>query len=268
MTDSELCVIHSDGVTRITLNRPDKRNALTRLLLTDLLIQLRKTAADSQTRLILLNAAGPVFCAGMDLAEMQAVAVSDEPEQFWRQDAQLYCDVLTAMLEAPQPIVAILQGPVLAGGVGLTMACDLILSAENAFFSLPEPQRGITASIVIPLLAYRVGAAAASTLLMSGERLSAQRAHALGLCHDIVPADLLAERTESLVKTILAGSPQALAQSKHQLRAAAGPELTRQLEQAVIASGEMRGTDDAREGLAAFLVKRPPRWTPTDDEDT
>ncbi len=262
MADSFLCVQTVSGVARLTLNRPEKRNALTRALLTDLLVQVRKAAADDAVRIVVLDSTGDVFCAGMDLAEMQEVALSPEPEEFWRQDSQLFCDVLSALFEAPKPVVCVAQGPVLAGGVGLMLACDMVLAAETARFSLPEPRRGITASIVTPLLAYRVGAARASALLLSGESFSAARALDSGLCHDVVPAEKLHERTEALTASILTGSPMALAESKRQLIDSAGAEITAQLQRAVEASAVARGTDDAREGLAAFLEKRSPNWQP------
>jgi len=264
MSDSHLCTTAKHGVAWLTLNRPEKRNALTRTLLAELLVDVRRMAANSEVRVILLNSTGPVFCAGMDLAEMQEVAQSPDAEMFWQQDAQLFCDLLTALFTAPKPVIAVLQGPVLAGGVGLVLACDLVLAADTAFFSLPEPRRGIVASIVTPLLAYRATAGGASSLLLSGERIAAPRARECGLCHDVVTAEELSERTDELISAVLSGSPQALAETKHQLMATAGANVVQQLEAAVDASAAARKTTDAREGLAAFLEKRSPHWQPED----
>ncbi len=262
MSQSHLCTIAEPGVAWLTLNRPDKRNALTRGLLTDLLIAVRKLSANQDVRVIVLKAAGPVFCAGMDLAEMQEVAESPDAEAFWQQDAQVFCDLLAAIVTAPKPVVAVLQGPVLAGGVGLVLACDLVLAAEEAYLSLPEPRRGIVASIVTPLLTYRTAAGGASSLLLSGERVAAAQAYGWGLCHDIIPDDRLNERTEELIANVLNGSPQALAETERRLLRSAGGDIVAALEAAVDASAEARKTDDAREGLAAFLEKRPPSWQP------
>jgi len=262
MSDSHLCTIAQHGVAWLTLNRPDKRNALTRTLLAEMLIDVRKLAANPDVRVIVLNGSGSVFCAGMDLAEMQEVAESPDAETFWQQDAQLFCDLLTAIFTTPKPVIAVLQGPALAGGVGLVLACDLVLAAETAYFSLPEPRRGIVPSIVTPLLTYRMAAGGASSMLISGERIMAARAREWGLCHDVVPADELGTRTDELIAALLTGSPQALAETKRQLIHSAGNDVVGRLEAAVEASAAARKTTDAREGLAAFLEKRPPSWQP------
>ena len=247
-------------VGTVILARPDRRNALTREMIVALQRHFDAFVRDGDIRLILLRAEGPVFCAGMDLAEMQARAQSERQAEEWHADAVAYRDLLATLLQAPQPIVAALQGPVLAGGVGLALACDLLVASTNCFFALPEPQRGITAAMVTPLLAYRVGVAHAARLLLSGQQLDATWGLASGLCHRVVPAEQIGEATCELVGSILSGSPQALAQTKQLLRKAYPLELIAALDQAATASAQARETEDAREGLQAFLEKRPPAW--------
>lgn len=244
----------------ITLNRPSKRNALTRALLSDLRDALRKARTDAKIRLVIVQATGSVFCAGMDLAEMQATAQSNDAEALWRSDAELYADVVSELLRSPAPTIAILNGPVLAGGVGLVLACDLVIGAETSSFSLPEPQRGIVAAVVTPLLNYRLTAGPASWLLLSQSPCTSAQAQQWGLIHQLVPADQLTTATETLAKNILLGGPQALARTKQHLREIANPELLEQIRTAADLSATARKSLEAREGLSAFLEKRPPRW--------
>jgi methylglutaconyl-CoA hydratase len=161
----------------------------------------------------------------------------------------------------PAPTIAVVQGPALAGGVGLVLACDLVVASETATFALPEPKRGITAAIVTPLLVHRVGVSAASWLLLSGVGMGSARAREIGLCHEVVGAADLGAARDRLIASVLSGAPGALAISKQQL-AACNSEVLRHLLSAVIVSAQARETPEAREGLAAFLEKRPAAWQP------
>ncbi|MCA9115516.1 MAG: enoyl-CoA hydratase/isomerase family protein [Planctomycetaceae bacterium] len=252
-------------VTRLILNRPEKRNALSRQLIAELTQAVTAASQDPELRVLVLTARGPVFCAGMDLAEMQERAARPESRELWREDTEVYHRLLVLLLEVRVPVVAVLPGPALAGGLGVVLACDLVLAADSAFFSLPEPKRGITAAIVSPLLAWRVGVSQSSWLLLSGHSIDSAEAHRHGLCHQVVSADELAAAEESLVRSILSGSPAALAVTKQQLQACSGAGLLEQLESAREASATARETSEAREGLAAFLEKRPPAWQPRTD---
>jgi methylglutaconyl-CoA hydratase len=249
----------SDGITRLTLNRQQKRNALTRELLAELRAKLDEAATAPGLRCLILAAAGPVFCAGMDLAQMQETAPRPDARQLWQADTELYHEVIATLLALPVPTVAVVQGPALAGGVGLVLACDLVLAADSATFSLPEPKRGITAAIVTPLLVHRVGVSAASWLLLSGEGIGSQRAREVGVCHEVVAAADLNAACDRRLASILSGAPGALAISKAQLLTC-NAEVLKHLAQAVAVSARARETPEAREGLAAFLEKRPPRW--------
>jgi methylglutaconyl-CoA hydratase len=253
----------ADGVARLVLNRPQKRNALTRQLLTELLDAVRRVEADASVRVLLLEAEGPVFCAGMDLGEMQARATQPDAAEQWQEDTRVYRDLVERLFRLPMPTLAVVQGPVLAGGVGLVLACDLVLASTAASFSLPEPRRGITAAVVTPLLNLRIGPGAAGYLLLSGQTLPAGDALRMGLCHElVVPDESLASRRDVLVQAILAGAPSALTLTKSTLQRCAAEDLSRQFDFATEVSAKARETEAAREGLAAFLEKRPPRWAP------
>lgn len=248
------------GIGRIIINRPDKRNSLTRELIEQLDQAVEQMRDRPELRVLVFGATGGVFCAGMDLGEMQARATSENGQQEWLIDSQLYSQLLEKIYAIPVPTIAQLQGPVLAGGVGMVLACDLIVASTNTFFSLPEPMRGITAAIVTPLLVLRLGPGPANHLLLSGERMSAERAWQLGFCYDVVSSDLLTERVDQLLASILAGSPAALATTKRHLRKILAVSVADQLADSIQVSAEARQSADAREGLAAFLEKRKPNW--------
>ncbi|MCH2178222.1 MAG: enoyl-CoA hydratase-related protein [Mariniblastus sp.] len=250
------------GVGRITLNRPAKRNALKRQFIEEIQLGITQLASDPSLRVLVLEAEGEVFCAGMDLGEMQQRAESENGNDQWQRDSEVYADLLTAIYRLPVPTVAVVQGPVLAGGMGLILACDILLASEVAFFMLPEPLRGITAAMVTPLLIHRVGCGPAGYMLLSCERLTADRAMTFGLCHEVCPADQLTQRRDKLIASILAGSPSALAITKRHLDQCSQTAVLSDIKKSIAISAEARETADAREGLAAFLEKRKPAWQP------
>jgi methylglutaconyl-CoA hydratase len=260
MGESLLSVDEERGIARITLNRPQKRNALTRELLAELLETLRDISRQGRTRLLVFAAEGTVFCAGMDLAQMQATAASADAAEIWLRDSQLYRDLLWELFSLPLPTLAVVQGPAVAGGLGLVLACDLVLASAAAAFALPEPQRGIIAALVTPLLVYRCGAGRAAYLLLGGQTLAAPAAERFGLIHEVVPHDQLGERERALCDAIRRGSPAALAATKQHLAACAATAVKSQLDLAVAASAAARETGDAEEGRRAFLEHRPPAW--------
>ena len=265
MLTSPISLVVEPPIARLRLNRPDKRNALTRQMIVEMNEALRTVADDEAVRLLILSAEGTVFCAGMDLGEMQQRACSSNPAEEWQEDSECYRDLLSRLFTLPMPTVTVAQGPVLAGGIGLVLACDIVLADESAFFWLPEPRRGITAAIVAPLLLYRMGAGAAHYLLLSGERVKADAALRWGLCHDTVAAERLAARTDTLAAAILEGAPSALSMTKRHLRECAAAGLADQSQRGLTISADARRTPDAREGLAAFLEHRPPAWSPRAD---
>lgn len=256
------------GVARIELNRPEKRNALKREFIEELKSAVDAVRDDERVRVLVLAAAGPVFCAGMDLEEMQSRAQSAQGAQEWQRDSEVYAELLETLFTLPVPTITRLQGPVLAGGVGMVLATDLVIASDSAFFMLPEPMRGITAAMVTPFLVHRAGASAASYLLLSGERVAADDALKMGLCHDVVPAAQLDERIERLVHNVLSGSPAALRLTKEHLQRCSPTQVLENLQPSIRVSAQARETSDAREGLAAFLEKRKPAWQPDSQSDS
>ncbi len=260
MSDRLILCARTEGIVQLTLNRPQKRNALTREMLAELLARLNEIKQLTDVRCVVLAANGPVFCAGMDLGQMEATSGLPDAPAIWRADTQLYHDVVLALFQLSMPTLAVVQGGAVAGGLGLVLACDLALAAETAVFSLPEPKRGITAAVVTPLLVHRTGAAGAALLLLSGAAVDARRAQQLGICQTVVDPDQLDASADGLVESIQSGAPGALAITKRQLQATTSVNLADQLAQAALVSAQARETPEAREGLAAFLEKRPPSW--------
>jgi methylglutaconyl-CoA hydratase len=263
MSNSCIILEVSNGVARITLNRPEKRNALTREMLAELIARLHELSKQPEVRCLLLAARGPWFCPGMDLSQMQQAATQPDAAQVWQADTRMYRQAVQLLFERPIPTIALVQGGAFAGGLGLGLACDIMIATTDAVFALPEPKRGITAAIVTPFLVHRVGMGPAAYLLLSGESLSAQQAHQAGICQILAEPEQLEFRATQLVRTLLSGAPGALGVTKRQFRACSPADVVAQLDLAERLSADARSTAEAREGLAAFLEKRPPAWQPS-----
>src|SRR6185436_5135721 len=164
--------IHEHTAT-VILNRADKRNALNRALLAELQQMFEDLHQERRVRAVILTGAGSVFCAGMDLGEMQETAQLPNAAELWHADSAAYRDLVEFMLRFPKPIIAAINGPAIAGGAGLVLASDIVLAAETATFGLPEPLRGIVAGLVAPLLTFRVGGGQAARLLLTAEIVKA-----------------------------------------------------------------------------------------------
>jgi len=255
-----------NGVATLTLNRPDKRNALKREFLVELNQAVQQVRDDRSVRVLVVAAEGKVFCAGMDLAQMQDRATAENGAEEYQVDSQVYCDLLKGIYSLTIPTIAAVQGPVLAGGVGVVLACDMVVASSEAFFMLPEPLRGITAAMVTPLLVLRAGEGPASYMLLSSERVSAQKAAGFGICHSVIGPAEFPGRVQQLVDSVLAASPEALAATKAHIGECSGKctvdGVTGLVNMSINVSAKARETADAREGLAAFLEKRKPSWHP------
>jgi methylglutaconyl-CoA hydratase len=244
----------------IVLDRPEKRNALTRQMIADLAQALGDLHQEKRVRAVILTGRGPAFCAGMDLAEMQVTAQEPDAQSQWHQDAVQYCELLEQMLRFPKPLIAAIQGPALAGGLGIHLACDLALGAPEARFGLPEPRRGIVAGMVSPLLVFRIGAGHAANLLLTACTIDAAEAYRIGLLQEVVASDLLWVRAQELAGEIAKCAPESLLLTKRMLNETIGEHLGTLLSAGAAVSATARTTEAAREGLAAFLEKREPVW--------
>jgi len=244
----------------IILNRPDKRNALSRQLLADLMQAFDDLHQERKVRAVILTGAGTAFCAGMDLGEMQATAQQPEAYAQWHQDAVTYRELIDKMLQFPKPIIAAVNGPAVAGGAGLVLASDIVVGTPEAKFGLPEPKRGIVAGLVAPLLVFRVGGSHAANLLLTARTIEPDESQRIGVFHEIVKNELVWARAQELAGEIAASAPEALLLTKKMLNETIGEHLQTLLSAGAATSATARTTEAAREGLAAFLEKRQPKW--------
>ncbi len=251
--------VHDETAT-VTLNRPEKRNALSRGLLAGLHEALDDLHQERRVRGVIVTGAGSVFCAGMDLTEMLATKDQENRLAQWQADSVVYHDLIEAMLRFPKPLVAAVNGPAVAGGAGIVMACDLVVATHSATFGFPEPRRGIVAGMVAPLLAFRVGGSRAAYLLFTAGLIDAAEAHRYGLFHELVADDKIWARSRELVGEIARSAPEAVQMTKRLLNETIGEQLLLQLTAGAAVSAASRTTEAAAEGLAAFMEKRDPKW--------
>jgi methylglutaconyl-CoA hydratase len=248
------------GIAVLTINRADKRNALSRGLIDALANAFARALNDKQVRCIILTAAGSVFCAGMDLAELQeSLDAPKEATPVW-DDALRLAKLYDLIYTSPKPTIAAVQGTAVAGGAGLVTVCDLAVAVPEAKFGYPEVRRGLVAAMVMPHLMRHVGERLARYLLLSGELIDANEALRGGLINEIVPADRLLDRAMALARACAEGGPQALAKTKEYLH-----QFSRQaqsIEDAAKASAAPRLTDECQQGLRAFFAKKTPPWIP------
>jgi methylglutaconyl-CoA hydratase len=251
--------VHEHTGTLI-LNRPDKRNALTRGLIAELTQGLEDLRHERRVRAVVISGSGTAFCAGMDLNEMQETANLPNAQDIWQEDATAYRDLIESMLRFPKPIIGAIGGPAIAGGAGLTLACDIVLASPEAKFGLPEPKRGIVAGMVAPLLAFRLGAGQAGYLLLSTQLIAAEEAHRIGIYHELMPGEKLWPRAHQMAGEIAKCAPEAMLLTKRLLNETIGENLGTLLTAGAAVSATARTTEAAAEGLAAFLEKRDPKF--------
>jgi methylglutaconyl-CoA hydratase len=241
----------------VTLDSPGNRNALSRLLLAQLLAALRGAAEDPLVRVVVLGHTGTTFCAGADLKEQEEARARTGRSP----GAGALAPILEAILDCPKPVVAEVAGAVRGGGMGLVAACDLAVAAEPATFAFSEVRVGVAPAVIAPAVLSRMAPALASELFLTGRTFSAAEALRAGLLSRVVPASELSREVADLVSELLAGAPQAQAEVKRLL--ARVPRLDRQeaLEQMVALSERLFSAEEAREGISAFKERRPPSWS-------
>ncbi len=242
----------------ITLNRPDKRNAISPQMIEDLLAALDQ-AENSAARVVLLTGNGKAFCAGMDLDALRAIS-SQSAEQNLDESRRM-ARMFRRIWSYPKPMIAAVNGAAIAGGCGIATLCDFTLAVPEASFGYSEVRIGFIPAIVSVFLRRQVGEKIARDLLLTGRILGAEEAHRIGLVTEILPADRLLERAREIAETLIANSPESIRLTKGLLRRCAEGEIDREIELAVAENAAIRATPDFREGLTAFLEKRPPKWS-------
>lgn len=250
-----------DAVATVTINRHQKRNALTRAMIEDLRLALSDVHQERKVRAMVLTGAGSAFCAGRDISEMAAAGADPMADMArWGEEAEQLRDLLLEMLRLPKPIIAAVNGPAIGAGAGLVLAADIVVAASEAAFGLPAPQLGIVAGVEAPLLAYRLGAGPAARLMLTGDRIDSAEAHRVGVYHELVGSDLLWARAFEVAKQCAAGAPESMQLTKRLLLETIGEQLETQLNSGAIAAATARTTESARQGLQAYLDKKPAEW--------
>lgn len=250
----------SNGVAQITMSRADVFNAFDAAMIAELDAMFTQLGADDNVRVIVLAGAGKHFSAGADLKWMQRA--SEESHEWNLADARRFAAMLGNIDACPKPTLARIQGAALGGGVGLACACDIAIAADNARFAISEAKFGILPSVIGPYLTNAVGKRHARRLALTMTRIHADEALRLGLVHQVVTLQELDAAVDACIDELLGGGPGAQREIKalfSQLEVGPVTEEVRELSAQTIA--RVRGSDEAREGFAAFLDKRAPGWT-------
>jgi enoyl-CoA hydratase/carnithine racemase len=257
MAYENIVVAHDDGVTIVTINRPDARNALTTPTIDELRAAFAELSRDSRVRVVVLRGAGDVaFCAGADLKEV--ATLSDIPAR--RRYFGGVADVLETIHRMPQPVIARVAGFALAGGLGLAAGCDFVLAADNAEFGLPEITLGLFPMVVMAPILRLAGPRAAVELALGGERIDALRAERLGLVTRVVPLSQLDSEVRRLARRLKSFSPLVLGLGKQAIYSSASMDYVTALNYLREMVALVASSDDLAEGVRAFLEKRPPQF--------
>ena len=258
MNYSTLELAYDGAVATVTLNRPDKRNAISHRLMEDVLAALDEVER-SAAQVVIMTGAGKAFCAGLDLDELKSLLGKTQEEN--ERDSSRVARVFRRLYDFPRPTIAAVNGAAIAGGTGLATMCDFTLAVPEAKFGYTEVRIGFVPAIVSSILVWQVGHKIARDLLLTGRLFDAAEAHRFGLVNEVVPAEQLQARARELAAQILENSPSSVRATKKLINGFIGAQLDQQIAQAIEDNARMRMTDDFREGVTSFLEKRKPRWS-------
>jgi enoyl-CoA hydratase/carnithine racemase len=245
----------SGGLARLTLNRPERRNALSEALLVSLEETLRQIAADPSVRVVVIAGNGPVFCSGHDLAELAGLSEEESRQLFER------CSrVMLGLRRLPQVVIARVHGVATAAGCQLVASSDLAIASQEATFATPGVKIGLFCTTPMIPLVRTIAPRAAMEMLLTGEPIDAHRALELGLVNRVVPTAQLDATIEALAATIISMSPHVISSGKRSFYDLLELDEPRAYERGTAIIAEKARSEDAREGISAFLQKRPPRW--------
>jgi methylglutaconyl-CoA hydratase len=254
---STLLLDVTGAVATITLNRPDKRNAISAGMISELQSALGDIEK-SEARVGILTGSGIAFSAGMDLEMLTAIAHQSPSEN--HEDSRRMAQMFRYIWSFPKPLIAAVNGAAVAGGCGIATLCDFTLAVPEAKFGYTEVKIGFLPAIVSVFLSRQIGEKRTRDLLLTGRTIGAVEAKEMGLVNEIVPADKLMGRAKELADTLIAASPSSLSRTKRLLTSAAAAGVDADLEHAILENARIRSTPDFKEGLASFLEKRKPVW--------
>jgi methylglutaconyl-CoA hydratase len=252
-----IIVQFANGVKTITLNRPDKRNALCPLLIEELTLALHD-AETCSCGVVILTGAGSAFCAGLDMEHLETVSANTPEEN--RRDSENMARVLRTLYDFPKPVIAAVNGPAIAGGLALATIPDFTLAVPEAKFGYTEVRVGYVPAIEASFLLRQVGEKRTRELLLTGRLLKAHEALQLGLVTQIVAPEELLKSAHALAQTLLLNSPQAMQAVKQLLAKHSHRRLDKEIEDAIAANAQQSSTEDFKEGVRAFLQRRRADW--------
>jgi methylglutaconyl-CoA hydratase len=248
------------SILRLTLNRPDVRNAFDDDMIAELSAAAGRVAGDSTVRAIVLAGAGKTFCGGADLGWMSKAVEYSHRDNL--SDAEDLARMLERLDTLPMPVVGRVHGAAIGGGVGLTAICDIVIAAEDTVFALSEVKLGILPAVISPYVVSKIGVSAARELFLTGRRFSATRAREIGLVHEVVPAAELDAAVDRRLSDVFASGPRAIAAAKALIRQIAGESPNDVIGYTTNSIAVQRVSTEGQEGMRAFLEKRKPDWTP------
>ena len=259
MNKNLLTEIDTRGLATVTMNRPEVHNAFDDLLIAELTSELQRLDSEPQVRVVLLAASGKSFSAGADLNWMRRMADYSREENL--ADSMALAGLMSTLNRLSKPTIALVQGAAYGGGMGLIACCDIALATDRATFCLSEVKLGLIPAVISPYVVGAIGSRAARRYFLTAERFDAVEARYLGLIHELVAADDLHSRGEALAELLIQNGPDALAAAKNLVAAHARPFI----DDAMIADtarriAEIRCSDEGKDGVSAFLHKRPPAW--------
>jgi methylglutaconyl-CoA hydratase len=258
MSYQTLQLDHQDVIATITLNRPEKRNAISPQMIEDLLVALQE-AERGIARAVIITGSGKAFCAGMDLEALRILAGQSLEQNI--ADSRLFANLLYRIYSFPRPIIAAVNGAAIAGGCGIATLADFTLAVPEAKFAYSEVKIGFIPAVVSVFLRRQTGDKVARDLLVSGRTIDAAEAYRLGLVTEIVPAEKLAARAREFAGILLSASPTSIERTKRLLMSYEEATLKAELELAIRENAAIRSTANFREGLSSFLEKRAPHWS-------
>jgi methylglutaconyl-CoA hydratase len=257
MTYNTIQLAYDAGVATITLNRPEKRNAISFQLVEELLAALDEIER-SAAQVAILTGAGKAFCAGMDLDELKSLVGKTHDEDV--KDSARMARIFRRLYDFPLPTIAAVNGAAIAGGTGLATMCDFTLAVPDAKFGYTEVRIGFVPAIVSSILVWQVGHKIARDLLLTGRTFDAAEAHRYGLVNEVVEPERLMERTRELATELMQNSPSSLRATKKLINSFIASQLDQQVAEAIEQNARIRTTADFREGITSFLEKRKPVW--------
>ncbi len=257
MSFNTLQLTYEDKIALITLSRPEKRNAVSFELVSELLGALDEIER-SPAQVVIITGAGKAFCAGLDLEELKSLAGKTHEQNV--KDSARMAQIFRRIYDFPRPTIAAVNGAAIAGGTGIATMCDFTLAVPEAKFGYTEVKIGFVPAIVSSILVWQVGHKIARDLLMTGRLFDAAEAHRYGLVNEVVAPDKLMARARELAAQLLELSPSSVRLTKKLINGFIARSLDEQIAQAIEDNARIRTTEDFREGVTAFLEKRKPKW--------